>query len=85
MNLQKLLTKLLFGEPVKGERVKKDYELKHSVTYPHGGARQSEAEWKKEFKVSSQYSRFNPTGKWYDDETPEEYSDMLKRVLTGSL
>lgn len=85
MDLQKLLTKLFFGTPVKGERVKENYELRHSVTYPHGGARQSEAEWKKEFKVSSQYSRFNPTGQWYGDETPEEYNNMLKAVLTGSI
>ena len=85
MNLENLLKKLVFGEPVKGERVKADYELRFNTAYPPQIERQSEKDWKKEFKVSSQYSRFNPTGQWYGDETPEEYNNMLKAVLTGSI
>jgi hypothetical protein len=85
MNLENLLKKLVFGTPVKGERVKADYELRFNTAYPPQIERQSEKDWRKEFKVSSQYSRFNPTGQWYGDETPEEYNNMLKAVLTGSI
>jgi hypothetical protein len=83
MKLEALLKRVFFGKPVKGERV--NYEtFRCHTTIPGLVERPSEKEWKKEFKVSSQYSRFNPTGVWYGDETPEEYNNMLKAVLTGS-
>lgn len=85
MNLETLLKKLFFGTPVKGERVKEDFEIRFNTAYPPQIERQSEKDWKKEFNVSAGYSRFNPTGKWYGDEAPEEYNDMLRRVLTGSI
>ena len=84
MKLESLLKRIFFGTPVKGERVKKDHELRCYTTIPGLKPKPTEEEWKKEFKVSSQYSRFNPTGQWYGDETPEEYNNMLKAVLTGS-
>jgi hypothetical protein len=82
--MKKLLERIFFGTPAKGEKV--NYEtFRCHTTIPHGGPRPSEKEWKKEFNVSRQYSRFNPTGIWYGDETPEEYNNMLKAVLTGSI
>ena len=90
MNLESMLKRICFGQPIKGERVKKDYELKHTTTIPGITPRPSEKEWKEEFKVSSQYSRFNPqsnfyTNEKYGDESVSEHNDMLRRVMTGSI
>lgn len=82
MKVKQLLERIFFGTRVKGEPIGKGTTtLSISKLEP----RPSEKEWKKEFKVSSQYSRFNPTGQWYGDETPTEYNNILKAVLTGSI
>jgi hypothetical protein len=82
MNLENLLKKLVFGTPVKGEPIG---EPKTKTTIPGLTPRPTEKEWRKEFNVGREYSRFNPTGIWYGDETPQEYNNMLKAVLTGSI
>lgn len=84
MKVKALLERLVFGKPAQGEKVNYEY-FRAYTTIPGLTPRPSEDEWKKEFKVSSQYSRFNPTGQWYGDETPEEYNNILKAVLTGSM
>jgi hypothetical protein len=90
MSLEKLFKKLVFGTPVKGERVRADYELRFNTAYPPQIEKQSEKEWKKEFNVSAGYSRFNPTGNFYTnekygDESVSEHNDILRRVITGSI
>lgn len=82
MKLKALLERICYGPRVKGEPIGSG---KTTLSISKLEPRPSEKEWKKEFKVSSQYSRFNPTGHWYGDETPEEYNNMLKAVLTGSV
>ena len=82
MNLETLLYRLVFGTPVKGEPIG---EGKTKITIPGLVPRPTEKEWRKEFNVGRGYSRFNPTGQFYGDETPNEYNDMLKRILTGSI
>lgn len=82
MKVKALLERIFFGPRVAGEPIG---DPKTSVTIPGLTPRPTEKEWKKEFKVSSQYSRFNPTGIWYSTQVPEEYNNMLKAVLTGSI
>ena len=82
MNLETLLKRLVFGERVKGEPIG---EPTIKTTIPGLVPRPTEKEWRKEFNVGREYSRFNPTGHWYGDEQPSEYNDMLRRVLSGSI
>jgi hypothetical protein len=82
MKVKSLLERIFFGPRVAGEPIGSGRTV---TTIPGLTPRPTEKEWKKEFKVSSQYSRFNPTGIWYGDEDPQEYNNMLKAVLTGSL
>jgi hypothetical protein len=84
MKVKALLERVFFGQRVAGEPVG---EPKSSLVIPGLTPRPTEAEWKKELNVSRQYSRFdlNPTHKFYGDESPVEYNDMLRRIITGSI
>jgi len=86
MKIAKLLERICYGPRTSGERVKADYEVKLRTTIPGLVPRPSEKEWMKEFNVGSQHTRFeyNKTAQWYGDESPEEYDEMLRRILTGS-
>jgi hypothetical protein len=87
MKVKALLERIFFGPRVAGEPIG---DPKSSVTIPGLVERPTEAEWKKEFRVSSQYSRFNPQSNFYTkdkygDESVEEHNDMLRRIITGSM
>lgn len=86
MKLKALLERVFFGKRVQGEPIGSG---KTTLSITKLEPRPSEKEWKKEFKVSSQYSRFNPQGNFYTnekygDESVSEHNDMLRRIITGS-
>ena len=82
MKVKALLERIFFGPRVKGEPIGSGRTV---ITIPGLTPRPTEEEWKKDLNVSRQYSRFNPTGKWYGEGHSEDYNNLLKAVLTGSL
>ncbi len=81
MKVKELLERICYGPRATGEPIG---EAKLSTTIPGLVERPTETEWRREFNVSGQYSRFNPTGQWYGDESPKEYNHMLRDIITGS-
>ena len=84
MKVKALLERIFFGPRVKGEPIGSGRTV---ITIPGLTPRPTEEKWKKDLNVSRQYSRFdlNPTHKFYGDESPVEYNDMLRRIITGSI
>jgi hypothetical protein len=81
VDIKALLERIFFGPRVKGEPVGSGKTI---TTIPGLVQKPTEKEWMKEFKAGSQYSRFIKQGTWYEQAT-ENYDNMLKRIVTGSL
>jgi hypothetical protein len=82
MKIKNLLERLVFGERVNGEPIG---EPKTKTTIPGLIPRPTEKEWKKEFNVSSRYTRFDAQGNFYDYAGDEQQGNVLKIILTGSI
>ena len=82
MKVKNLLERLVFGERVKGEPIG---EPNTKTTIPGLVPRPTEKEWRKEFNISSRYTRFDAQGNFYNNTGDEQQGNVLKIMLTGSI